>query len=285
MLTGKKRHHVTLLSWIYSYTSGVLTRLGEAPHPNLRGKNIPHIKSLRWNVLENTEWRAVRPNGIAPGLGDDAQSRRHNTSDLITIWKRMAAACRTPSVNQPDAVAMEKALVEFFLSWEWRWVDPARLCCPDLICAHMTAVGLCPQKLSKVQIQYQNLLVKKLWQKYHLLRLLLWPVYIEYVTPSACLPLSKRQASNSKRATDQIGCVWKEVMCFVCPGAEWRGASPWLVGCGAWQHTVTQKTYVCSLECNTRCLRLQPPRLVVCVKRCDSGVTLLSDKVWPSLPS
>lgn len=149
-------------SQCYSYTSGVLTRPGEAPHPSLRGKNVPRIKSLRWNVLENTECRAVLPNRVAPGLGDDAQSRRHNTGDIITLWKRMTAVRRTRSVNGPDGVAMEKALAGFFLSWEWRRVDPACLCCPDLICAHMTAVGLCPQTLSKVRSQRRNLPAKKL---------------------------------------------------------------------------------------------------------------------------
>lgn len=93
------------------------------------------------------------------------------------------------------------------------------------------------------------------------------------------MPASKPQ---TLWATDQTGSVWKEVICFVCPGAEWRGASPWLVGCGGRQHAVTQKkTYVR----NTRCLRLQPTRLVVCVKRCDSGVTLLYDQFWPSFQS
>lgn len=80
-----RRKGIMSPSQCYSYTLGVLTRLGEAPHPSLRGKNISQIKSLGWNVLENTECRAVRPNGVAPGLADDAQSRRHNTSDFITI--------------------------------------------------------------------------------------------------------------------------------------------------------------------------------------------------------
>lgn len=257
--TGIMSSFGSWISFIFLGCPDMLER-GTTPFSE-RGKKIPHLKSLRWNVLENTERSAGRPNRVAPGLGYDAQSRRHNSRDFITISKRMAAAQRTPSVNKLDVVAMEKALAEFFLSWEWCWVDPACLCCSDLICAHMTAVVL-PTEAEQSSdaaaffflfLKESHLQVEKL-DMFSLKRLRL---------PKLRFPIIPEPQTDWK-------CLLKEGVCYACPEALWRAASPRLAGCGGWQHIVIHQPRLRSLarvhvEVLRGCLRAQPARLVVSV--------------------
>lgn len=78
------------------------------------------------------------------------------------------------------------------------------------------------------------------------------------------------------------GVVLKEVD-YTQPEAVWQGASPWHVGCGSWQHTVTHKPERCYLSaggaCACVCEDKWHTQLCLFGER-DSGVSLLSEEVW-----